>query len=62
MNDRKNIEHYNDLTAWQAIRNIESDERAKKLIARLKKIINENGFELLNRIQLLDKKTNRKYK
>lgn len=58
----KNDEYYNDLTAYKAIRNVESEERAKKLISVLKYIIKHCDFELVERIHLRDKKTNREYK
>lgn len=60
--ERKNAEYYDDLTAYEALRNIESEERAKKLVAVLKYIIKLSGFELVERIHLRDKKTNREYK
>lgn len=60
--ERKNSENYYDLTSWQAIQNIQSEERAKKLIIVLKYIIAISGFELVERIHLLDKKTGKEYK
>lgn len=59
---KRNSENYYDLTAWQALRNIESEERAKKLVAVLRYIITQCGFELLEPIHLRDKKTDREYK
>jgi hypothetical protein len=60
--EHKNKEFYDDLTSYKAIRNIESEERAKKLIAILKYIIKNCNFELVERIHIRDKKTNREYK
>lgn len=58
----KNKEYYNDLTSHEAIKNVESEERAKKLISILKYIIKNCNFELVERIHLRDKATNREYK
>lgn len=60
--ETKNSEHYDDFTAYKAIRNIESEERAKNLISVLLYIIKKRGFELVNRIHLRDKKTGKEYK
>lgn len=62
MSQKKNNEHYDDLTAWEAIRNVESEERYKKLVSVLKYIIKMSGFELVKRIHLRDKKTRKEYK
>lgn len=62
MIERKNSEHYDDLTAWQALRNIDSEDRFKQLIKVLRYIISVSGFELTERICLLDKKTGKKYR
>ena len=56
-----NEEHYPDPTAYKAIKNIEY-ERLHKLIKEIKQLISENDFELLNRIELQDKRTGRIYK
>lgn len=62
IDEKKNIEHYDDLTAYEALRNIESEERAKKLIFVLKYIIKNSGFELVSRIHIRDKRTEKEYK
>lgn len=62
MNEKKNSEHYDDLTAYNALKNIESEERFKKLVCVLKYVIKTSGFELLSRIHLRDKKTGKEYK
>lgn len=60
--EKKNEEHYDDLTPYEAFKNIESEERAKKLISVLIYIIKHSGFELVERIHLRDKKTGKEYK
>ena len=54
-----------DLTAYEAIKNIEGDEdyeRAKKLIKTLQNMSHLADFEILNRMVLKDKRTGRIYK
>jgi len=60
--ERRNKEGYLVLPEWEAIRNIDSEERAKKLLSVLLYIIKHSNFELLNRIHLRDKITNKEYK
>lgn len=62
MNEKKNKEYYDDLTAYEALRNVETEQRANKLVAVLKYIIKMSGFELVKRIHLRDKKTGKEYK
>lgn len=62
MNDKKNSEHYDDFTAWQAIENIEREKRAKKLISVLLYIIHISGFDVSDGIRIRDKKTGDEYK
>ena len=62
ISEKKNNEYYNDLTAYEAIRNIESEERAIKLLAVLRYIIKNCNFELVGHIHIKDKKTNKVYK
>lgn len=57
----RNHEHYPDPTAGKALANIER-ERITNVINEIKEIINEHGFELVNRIVLKDKKTGKTYK
>ena len=61
MNPYFNGEKYYDHTAGKAIVNMEK-ERITNVINEIKEIINENGFELMNRIVLKDKKTGKTYK
>ena len=62
MNEKKNKEYYDDLTAYEALKNVETEQRANKLVAVLKYIIKVSGFELVKRIHLRDKKTGKEYK
>lgn len=66
-----NKDYYNasgcpDPTAYKAIKNIMRDTKAESkaafLIHVLKYIIRESGFELLNRIELKDKRSGRIFK
>ena len=63
---KRNAEGYVDPTAYAALQSIVNDEKAEKkaayLISVLKFIIRESGFELLNRIELRDKKTGRVFR
>ena len=63
---KRNAEGYVDPTAYAALQSIVNDEKAEKkaayLIAVLKFIIRESGFELLNRIELRDKRTGRDFR
>ena len=58
---KRNKEGYVDPTAYAALRKIARSERAEKkaayLISVIKFIIHESGFELVNRVELKDKKT-----
>lgn len=60
---RYNAEGYVDPTAYAALKSISHDEKAEKkaayLICVLKFIVRESGFELLNRIELRDRRTGR---
>lgn len=60
--DYKNSEGYADPTAYHALQNIEADKRITELVHVLKFIIRNSDFELVERIQLRDKKTGRVYK
>ena len=58
---KRNQDGYIDPTAYQALKNILNDGKAEKkaayLVSVLKFIINESGFELVNRIELKHRKT-----
>lgn len=48
-----------DLTAYEAIENIESEKRFKKVLTKIFRLCENNGFHLENRIVLRDEKTNK---
>lgn len=58
---RRNASGYMDLTAYEAIRNIERDEAAearfKKLLSTIFYICDLAGFRIVGRISLEDRKT-----
>ena len=58
----QNTEGYADPTAYQALKNMDDEKRVKELIFILKWIVNKGGFELVERIQLRDKKNSKIYK
>lgn len=58
----RNKEGYVDPTAHQAVQNMENEKRVSDLVHALKYIIRVAGFELVDRIQLRDKKTGKIYK
>lgn len=68
MNKAKyNSEGYADPTAYEGMKGIireesEAEKRVHDLVKVLKYIINSAGFELTERVQLMDKKTGREYK
>lgn len=64
-----NESHCADLTAAEALKEIEKeqreayiDKRAKKLFNALVQMIDLAGFELNNRIEVTHRRTGRKYK
>ena len=63
MNDRdlrKNAEEYSDPTAYEAIKNIDKeDKRFRKLLHTIFNICELSGFRIEGRIVLVDKKTGR---
>ena len=61
-NPRKNNECYSDLTAYQAIKKTEEDERFKKLLNTIFYLCDLAGFRFEGRIRLVDKKTNKVWK
>lgn len=60
--EQLNAEGYADPTAYGALSNIESRERARRLIRDILHLVNESGFELVGRIHIYDRKTGREYK
>lgn len=64
----RNSEHYPDPTAGQALKNIREDEkrealeRIKPMMKVMHELANAFGFEIAERIVLIDKRTGRVYK
>lgn len=62
----ENAEGYHDPTAYHGTKNIihedEQQKRVNTLIFVLKYITRLAGFELLNRIEIKDRKTGREYR
>ena len=61
-NPKLNASGCYDLTAYEAIRNIERDEDVKKLINTIFYIVNLAGFRIEGRIVLQDKKTGKEWR
>ena len=61
-NPKLNASGCKDLTAYEAIRNIDRDEDAKKLIKTILYIVGLAGFRIDGRIVLEDKRTGRKWR
>lgn len=63
----QNHEGYSDPTAYEGLKpvireDVEREKRLNTLIFVLKYIIRLAGFELLNRIELKDRQTGKKYR
>ena len=56
-NPKYNASGCKDMTAYNAIENIESEKRLKKLLAQIFQVCNKYGFHLEERIVVRDKKT-----
>ena len=61
-NEKFNASGCKDLTAYEAIRDIERNEQAKKLIQTIFYIVNLAGFRIEGRLVLQDKKTGKKWR
>lgn len=64
---RRNAEGYYDPTAYEGMKPIireeaEQQKRVNTLIFVLKYIVNAAGFELLNRIEVKDRRNGKEYK
>ena len=64
---KRNNEPYIDPTAYAALQKTlnetnDRDARVQRLIKSLKEIIDQSGYDLLNRIELKDRKTGRYYR
>ena len=51
-----------DLTAYEALENIDSEERFKKLLAQIFRLCERNGFHLEGRIVVRDTKTGKMWR
>lgn len=66
--NRLNASGYVDNTAYEAIGNMTREEKQKrddaaaKLIREVKRIIRDNGFDVLGRIEIRDKQTGKEYR
>ena len=58
----KNHEGYPDPTAGEAMQNVESEQRAKRLIKIIFELCDVFGFRVNNRIYLEDKRTHKIWK
>lgn len=61
-NEKFNASGCKDLTAYEALRDIERGEQVKKLISTILYIVNLAGFRLEGRLVLQDKKTGKKWR
>lgn len=64
---RKNAEGYSDPTAYAGITNTlreekDAQQRVNALIGSIKSLIDLAGYDLLNRIEIRDRKTGRVFK
>lgn len=63
---KKNKEGYNDPTAYKGMMAVLRDEveqrRLNHLINFIKRLVDEEGYELLNRIELRDRRTGKEYR
>ena len=51
-----------DLTAFQALNNIESEERFKEFKKAVFSLANRYDYRITNRIEVVDKKTGKKWR
>lgn len=63
----KNREGYNDPTAYHGMKNAmqtekDQEKRVSTLIGAIKGLIDLAGFDLLNRIEVRDRRTGREYR
>lgn len=61
-NPKKNSEGYSDPTTYHALRNIESEERFRKLLNVIFAICELSGFSIEGRISVRDKRTGKVWK
>lgn len=61
-NDRLNASGYKDLTAYNALRNVESEQRLKKFLKEVFKLSERHGFHIDERIVVTDRRTGKKWR
>lgn len=54
---KRNAEGYLDLTAYEALRHVDEEERLRRVIHIIYKVCELAGFEIVNRIALKDKES-----
>lgn len=59
---KRNSEGYLDLTAYEALRNVEEEERFHKLLHTIFYLCELAGFQIEGRIVLRDKRTGKVWK
>lgn len=59
---KRNSSGYYDPTAWDAVKNINAENRIKKLLDVIHSIASIAGFEIQGRITFMDTKTGKVYK
>lgn len=62
MADKYNPEGYRDPTAYDALRNIDEEERVTAIISIIRQILKLAGFELTHRIGIRSTRTGREYR
>ena len=60
--DMYNASGCRDLTPYQALNNIDSEERFKKFLKEVFKLSERYGFHIENRIEVTDEKTGKKWR
>lgn len=60
--DMYNASGCKDLTYYQALKNIEAEERFKKFLKEVFKLSERYGFHIESRIAVTDKKTGKKWR
>lgn len=57
MNPKKNSEGYLDLTAYEAMNNIDEKEIVRKLLLKVSRICEKNGYRVIGNITLKNKES-----
>lgn len=61
-NDKYNSSGCKDLTAYNALRNVESEQRLKKFLKEVFKLSERYGFHIDERIVVTDRRTGKKWR